>query len=79
MNEGQARTLSALTDGALTTVAIAETTRQSRTQVAEHLRHLAAIGFVTGNTATPRLWGMTGRAQEWSRQSIGRSALEFNA
>lgn len=76
MTEGESRTLGALVDGALTADGIAKRTQMSSSQVREHLRHLAAIGFVTG---TPRVWGMTGRAQEWSRQSVGRSALEFNA
>ncbi|WP_446224997.1 helix-turn-helix domain-containing protein [Nocardia sp. IBHARD005] len=79
MTEGEARTLGALVDGALTADGIAKRTQMSRSQVGEHLRHLAMIGFVTGNTATPRLWGMTGLAQEWSRQSVGRCALGIQA
>lgn len=79
MEIGQARTLAALNKGALTAADIAEHSGQSRDQVGDHLRALAHLGFVTGNTARPRLWGMTGLAEEWSRSSIGRSALEFNA
>lgn len=78
-SHSQAHTLFALKDGVLTAEQIAEQIRMSRTQVGENLRHLAAMGFVAGNTAKPRRWGMTGLALEWSRSSIGRSALEFNA
>lgn len=76
MIEAHARTLSALADGALTTAQIAERTRVSHTQVGEHLRHLAADGFVAGNTGRPRLWGMTGQAKSWAETSVGRCALE---
>lgn len=79
MIEAHAHTLSALADGALTAVAIAARTRQSRAEVGEHLRHLAADGMVAGNTASPRLWGMTGQAKKWTTESIGRSALEAQA
>jgi DNA-binding IclR family transcriptional regulator len=79
MEIGQARTLAALNKGALTAADIAKCSGQSREQVGEHLRGLAHIGFVTGNTARPRLWGMTGLAQQWARTSIGRSALEMQA
>lgn len=79
MIEGQARTLAALTDGAKTTLDIAERTAMSSSQIGEHLRYLAHIGFVRGNTATPRLWGMTGVAKQWANSSAGRSALEVKA
>lgn len=79
MTEGESRTLGALVDGALTADGIAKRTQMSSSQIREHLRHLAAIGFVTGTTATPRVWGMTGRAKEWSRQSVGRCALGIQA
>lgn len=79
MNEGQARTLGALNNGALTAAEVAKHTAMSREQVGEHLRHLASIGFVSGNTARPRVWAMTGRARGWATTSIGRSALESQA
>lgn len=79
MEIGQARTLATLNKGALTAVDIAKHSGQSREQVGAHLRALAHLGFVSGNTARPRLWGMTGLAQQWARTSIGRSALEMQA
>lgn len=79
MEIGQARTLAALNKGALTAADIAKHSGQSRDQVGEHLRSLAHIGFVSGNTARPRLWGMTGLAKSWADTSIGRSALEMQA
>ncbi len=66
MNEGQARTLATLHGGALTAVDIADRAGLTREQVGEHLRHLAHLGYVHGNTARPRLWGMTGLARERS-------------
>lgn len=79
MNEGQARTLGALNNGALSAANIAAHTAMSQDQVREHLRHLAALGFVYGNAARPRVWGMTGLAKGWATTSIGRSALESQA
>ncbi|MGW5920860.1 hypothetical protein ACWFPY_17895 [Nocardia fluminea] len=65
MNDGQARALAALGDGALTAVEIADRSGLTGDQVAEHLRHLTHIGFVRGTSGQPRVWGMTGLARGW--------------
>lgn len=77
MIEQHAKTLAVLDGGALTCQEIATRMGMSRNQVAEYLRALAALGFVRGNDARPRLWGMTGEARAWAQTSVGRSALEF--
>ncbi|WP_328660316.1 helix-turn-helix domain-containing protein [Nocardia salmonicida] len=69
MNDGQARALAALDNGALTAVEIADRAGLTGEQVSEHLRHLTHIGFVRGNSARPRVWGMTGLARGWANST----------
>ncbi len=76
MDEGQARALAALDGGALTAVEIADRTGLSGDQVAEHLRHLGHIGFVRGNSARPRVWGMTGLARSWARSTAAATGVQ---